>query len=101
MVISFCAVALGGLALTPNVSFGQAAPESPNTDAERAAMLEQERNSAAVANVDIQNKKDYDEGYNQGYMRAREEEQRRLDEQAYNQNSSCCGGGGGQQQGSQ
>ncbi|MFH2203218.1 MAG: hypothetical protein ABIJ96_08910 [Elusimicrobiota bacterium] len=88
LVVAFCTSTLGGLALTPNVSYG--ATEQETQEHMAAEKLKTQQAIAA--------QQDYNSGYNEGYMRAREEEQKKLDEQAYNQNSGCCGGGQQQQQ---
>ena len=81
-VVAFGLSALGGLSIAPSVGYGQ-------DNALPADVIENKRN----ANAQIQGQKDYNAGYNEGYVRAREEEQKRMDKAEANQNSGCCGGG--------
>ncbi len=81
LVVLFGLSALGSLSITPTV---------------RGQLTEEQKQNKRQTQLAIQEKKDYDAGYNEGYMRAREEEQKRIDAEEANQGSACCGGGGQQ-----
>lgn len=87
LVVTLGVSILGSFAIAPSSSYGQ------QTEEETLAII-QERKEETRRRIHAQ--KEYNDGYNRGFERAREEERARLDQEATSQQGGCCPSGGGQ-----
>ena len=88
LVVTLGVSILGSFAIAPSSSYGQ------QTEEETRAIIQARKEETRQR---IRAQQEYNDGYNRGFERAREEERARLDQEATGgQQGGCCPSGGGQ-----